>query len=255
MGGTAGSSAGGSGGGAGTTGTGGTGGTTGTGGAAGATGGRGGSAGGAGGSGGSAGAAGGTGGSGGSAGGGGSAGASGGKGGAAAGAGGTAGSGGTGGAGGGAGSNAPNLRFEYMNSSATATTFSLRVTNLGPSMPLISSLRARYYFSDDADRNATPMVTSAIWQIASPSTMINLRSTGGCGATAAFTTPPHIDFGCYLGSPMNAQDTITISISVDPATQLAANDYSYADTAGAFAANDHLALFLNNVLQSGTPPP
>ena len=29
---------------------------------------------------------------------------------------------------------------------------------------------------------------------------------------------------------MNVQDTITFSITIDPATQLAANDYSYADT-------------------------
>jgi hypothetical protein len=171
---------------------------------------------------------------------------------------GSAGTGGTGGAGGTGGTNAPNLRFEYMNSSSTATMFSLRVTNLGPSMPLISSLRARYYFSDDADRNATPMVTSAIWQIASPSTMINLRSNG-CSADATFImTPPknsYIDIGCFLASPMNAQDTVTISVSVDPTTQLAGNDYSYADTAGAFAANDHVMLFVNGVATSGTPAP
>ena len=148
-----------------------------------------------------------------------------------------------------------------MTSSATATVFSVRVTNLGPSMPLVSGLRIRYYFKDDtingdaAGMDATPTVTAATWQIASPSTTINLRSTGGCSATAAFTTPPHLDFGCFLGSPMNVQDTITISISVDPTTQLAADDYSYADTAGAFAVNDHLTLFLNGVLQSGTPPP
>jgi hypothetical protein len=147
-----------------------------------------------------------------------------------------------------------------MNSSSTATAFSVRVTNLGsPTPPLISSLRVRYYFSDDANRDATPTVTSAIWQIASPSTQINLRGTGGCSANATFVMTgnkiSYIDFGCSLASPMNTQDTVTISIAVDPATQLAGNDYSYADTGTAFAANDHVMLFLNGVAVSGTPPP
>jgi hypothetical protein len=177
-----------------------------------------------------------------------------------AGTGGAGGSGGATGLGGAAGTNAPNLRFEYMNSSSTATVFAVRVTNLGPSMPLISSLRARYYFSDDTtNRNGTPTVTAAQWQIASPSSMINLRSTGGCSASATFVMTgnkaSYLDFGCFQGSPMNAQDTVTISIAVDPTTQLAGNDYSYADTGGAFAANDHVMLFVNGVATSGTPPP
>ena len=68
-----------------------------------------------------------------------------------------------------------------MNSSATATAFSVRVTNMGPAMPVISAIYVRYYFRNDSTTmDATPTVTAATWQIASPSTMINLRSTGGC---------------------------------------------------------------------------
>ena len=125
-------------------------------------------------------------------------------------------------------------------------------------MPLISAIKVRYYWRDDTMKmDATPMVTAATWQIANPSTSINLRSNGGCSSVAFFTAslPSYIDFGCNLGSPMNAQDTITISITVDPATQFPANDYSYADTAGAFVANDHLLLLLNGVVVAGTPPP
>jgi hypothetical protein len=245
------------------------GGTAGSGGAAGAGGAAG--SGGAGGSGGAAGSAGaaGTAGSAGAAGAGSSAG-TGGSAGASAGSGGRGGAGGSAGAGasagavgsGGVGGATTNLRVEYMSSSTTATAFTVRITNLGPSMPLISGLRIRYYFHDNTTNgdggpgmDATPTVTAATWQIASPSTSINLRSTGGCSASAAFTTPATIDLGCYLASPMNAQDTITISISVDPTTQLAVDDYSYVDTGGAFVANDHITLFWNGVLQSGTPPP
>lgn len=235
--------------------TGGSGGTGGAAGAAGSAGSRGG--GGGGGNSGSAGAAGATGGAGGTAGagGGGSGGASGagGAAGARGGSGGTAGTG-TGGTAGGGGTASSNLLLEYQNSSATATTFSVRVTNPGPMMPNISLIKVRYYFHDDASMTASPAVTMAKWQIANPATSINLLG-GGCGAVATFGAQPHIDFGCNMASPMNANDTVTITVSVDPTTQLAANDYSYADTAGAFAPNDHLLLLLNGLVVAGTPPP
>jgi hypothetical protein len=125
-------------------------------------------------------------------------------------------------------------------------------------MPLISAIKVRYYFLDDTtNRNATPMVTAATWQIANPATMINLRQGTGCSIAATFVNPPqssYVDFGCTLGSPMNAQDTVTFAISIDPATQVASNDYSYADTAGAFVANDRLLILLNGVVVAGTPP-
>ena len=54
---------------------------------------------------------------------------------------------------------------------------------------------------------------------------------------------------------MNVQDTITFAAHARPATQLAANDYSYADTAGAFAPNDHLLLLLNGLIVAGIAPP
>ena len=101
------------------------------------------------------------------------------------------------------------------------------------------------------------MVTAAQWQIASTSSMINLRSTGGCSVVAGFVDRPqfsYVDFGCSLGSPMNVQDTITFSITIDPATQLAANDYSYANTGTAFMPNDHMLQILNGVVVAGTPP-
>jgi len=149
------------------------------------------------------------------------------------------------------------LKLEYQNSSATATTFAVRLTNNGPATPLISAIKIRYYFRDDATRDATPMVTAATWKLGGTTTMIDLRMAPGCSTAATFATPPqssYLDFGCGLTSPMNAQDTITFSVAVNPATQLAANDYSYADTAGAFVANDRLLVLLNGVVQSGTPP-
>jgi len=125
-------------------------------------------------------------------------------------------------------------------------------------MPVIATIKVRYYFLDDtANRDATPMVAAAQWQIASPSSTINLRNTGGCSIVAGFVNRPqfsYVDFGCNLGSPTNVQDTITISITIDPATQLAANDYSYADTGGAFMPNDRLLQILNGVVVAGTPP-
>ena len=151
------------------------------------------------------------------------------------------------------------LRLEYMNSSSTATTFSVRLTNAGPATPLISAIKVRYYFRDDStnrgrDADGRPPAT---WKIASPSATFNLRTGTGCSIVATFAPAPqnaYVDFGCSLPSPMIAQDTITMSITIDPATQLAANDYSYADTAGAFAPNDHILLLLNGVVVAGTAP-
>jgi hypothetical protein len=145
-----------------------------------------------------------------------------------------------------------------MNSSATATTFSVRLTNAGPATPLISAIKIRYYFRDDStNRDATPSVTAATWKLAGTSSMIDLRMAPGCSTVAGFATPPqssYVDFGCSLTSPMNAQDTITFAVAVNPTTQLASNDYSYADTSGAFAPNDHLLILLNGVTVAGTAP-
>ena len=248
-GGSAGTSAGGAGGASGTTGSGGASGASGTDGATAGTNGSTSAAG-------ARGGAGGGGGTGGSSGAGGSSG-SGGTG--VAGSGGAAGRGGTTGAAGTGGTTSSSLKLEYQNSSATATQFAVRLTNNGPSTPLISAIKVRYYFRDDTSptRDATPAVSAATWKLGGTTTMIDLRMAPGCSTTATFATPPqssYVDFGCGLTSPMNAQDTITFSIVVNPTTQVASNDYSYADTAGAFAANDRLLVLVNGVVQSGTPP-
>jgi len=236
--------------------------TAGTGGAAGAVGGTGGGNAGTGGStggtGGSAGAAGGNAGGAGAGGRGGAAGGTGGSTGGAAGSAGAGGRGGTGGAAGGTGGSSSTLKLEYQNDSSTATAFSIRLTNLGPTMPNISALKFRYYFSDDSTNgNATAMVTAAHWEIASPATSINLRTGTGCSITATFpaTKSAYVDFGCSLPSPMNAQDAITMSITIDPSLQLPTNDYSFMNTNGALAPNDHILVLLNSVVVAGTPPP
>ena len=236
--------------------------TAGTGGAAGAVGGTGGGNAGTGGStggtGGSAGAAGGNAGGAGAGGRGGAAGGTGGSTGGAAGSAGAGGRGGTGGAAGGTGGSSSTLKLEYQNDSSTATAFSIRLTNLGPTMPNISALKFRYYFSDDSTNgNATAMVTAAHWEIASPATSINLRTGTGCSITATFpaTKSAYVDFGCSLPSPMNAQDAITVSITIDPSLQLPTNDYSFMNTNGALAPNDHILVLLNSVVVAGTPPP
>jgi hypothetical protein len=214
----------------------GSGGASGGGGAAGAT--AGGGAGGTTGAGGAAGSAGGRGGSGGAG-------------------GGSAGRGG-GGPGGTGGMTGSDLRLEYMNSSSTATSFSVRITNAGPSTPLISAIKIRYYFRDDTtNRQATPMVLDATWRIASTSGTIDLRMTPGCAIVATFATAPqssYVDADCPMPSPLNAQDTITMTIAIDPPAQIASNDYSYANTAGAFVPNDRMLVLLNGVVVAGTPP-
>ena len=167
-------------------------------------------------------------------------------------------SGGTGGGGTG-GTNSSSLRLEYQNSSSTTTTFSVRLTNVGPATPLISTIKVRYYFRDDTtNHDATPLVTVATWKLAAATTMIDLRQSPGCATSTSFATPPqssYVDFGCAWPSPMNAQDVITFTLALNPSTQLAANDYSYADTAGAFAPNDHLLLLLNGLTVAGIAPP
>jgi hypothetical protein len=172
------------------------------------------------------------------------------------------GSGGTGGvagsSGGGGGTNSSSLRLEYQNSSSTMTAFSVRLTNAGPATPLISVIKVRYYFRDDTtNRDATPLMTAATWKLASATTMIDLRQSPGCSMSTSFATPPqssYVDFGCAWTSPMNAQDVITFTLTLNPSTQLASNDYSYADTAGAFTPNDHLLLLLNGLTVAGTAP-
>ena len=136
--------------------------------------------------------------------------------------------------------------------------FSVRLTNDGPATPLISTIKVRYYFRDDStNRDATPMVLDAKWKIASPSTTIDLRTGNGCAVVTTFATAPQnsfFDVNCQMPSPLLVQDTITMSLANGPATQVASNDYSYADTAGAFAPNDHILLLLNGVVVAGTAP-
>ena len=102
------------------------------------------------------------------------------------------------------------------------------------------------------------MVTAATWHIASTSgTTIDLRMSPGCGIAASFATPPassYVDFDCAMPSPLLVQDTITMSIAVDPPAQLASNDYSYADTGGAFVPNNRMLVIVNGAVVSGTPP-
>jgi hypothetical protein len=176
-----------------------------------------------------------------------------------AGAGGTTGGGGASGGGGDGGTNSSSLRLEYQNSTSTATAFSVRLTNVGPTTPLITAIKVRYYFRDDTtSRDATPLVTAATWKLAAATTMIDLRQSPGCSTATTFATPPqssYVDFGCAWTSPMSAQDVITFTLALNPSSQLAANDYSYADTAGAFTPNDHLLLLLNGLTVAGIAPP
>lgn len=148
-----------------------------------------------------------------------------------------------------------------MTTSTTATSFSARLTNTGPTTPLISAIKIRYYFLDDStNQSATPLITSASWRIASPPTTINLASTGGCTALTTYATAPrnsYVDFGCALTSPMAAGDTITIAMTIDPAAQIPTNDYSYLPpvSVSQFVANDHMLAMVNGVVVAGTPPP
>jgi hypothetical protein len=179
--------------------------------------------------------------------------------------GGTAGSGGGGGvagsagAGGGAGTRPPAIvvSLEYENSSSSDTAFKVRLTNAGPTTPDINSVHIRYYFLDDANHVATPTVVEAIWSVANSSKSIDLLPAG-CPAIPNFALPPqssYIDFFCYGRFTFNIGDIVTMSIAIAPAAQIASNDYSYADTGGAFMANDRLLLTVNGLVQSGTPPP
>jgi hypothetical protein len=80
----------------------------------------------------------------------------------------------------------------------------------------------------------------------------------GCGALANFVPPPqnsYLTIQCLARFSMDVGDTITMSIAIAPATEMASNDYSYADTGGAFVTNDHLLLLVQGLAYSGTPPP
>jgi len=149
-----------------------------------------------------------------------------------------------------------------MTSSTTATSFSARLTNSGPTTPLIAAIKIRYYFLDDSgDHTAIPTITSARWQIQGQPTTINLASTGGCTAVTSFASAPtrnsFVDFGCALTSPLGVADTITIAMTIDPPAQIPTNDYSYLPpgSAGQFVANDHMLAMVSGVVVFGTPPP
>ena len=156
-----------------------------------------------------------------------------------------------------------NVILESMTTSTTATSFSARLTNTGPTTPLISAIKIRYYFIDDSgDHTAIPTITSASWKITSPPTTINLASTGGgCSTLTTFTSTPtrnsYVDFGCALTSPLGVGDTITIAMTIDPAAQIPTNDYSYLPpvSVSQFVANDHMLAMVNGVVVAGTPPP
>ena len=149
-----------------------------------------------------------------------------------------------------------------MTTATTATSFSARLTNVGPTTPLISAIKIRYYFLDDSgDHTATPAIMSASWKIASPATTINLASSGGCMTLTTFASAPtgnsYVDFGCALTSPMAAGDTITIALTIGPSAQIPTNDYSYLPpvSVSQFVANDHMLATVNGVVVAGTPPP
>ena len=169
-----------------------------------------------------------------------------------------------GGAAGAGGATLPaNVILESMTSSTTATSFSARLTNTGPTTPLISAIKIRYYFVDDSgDHTATPAITSASWKIASPPTTINLASTGGgCATLTTFASAPtrnsYVDFGCALDVAAGVGDTITIAMTIDPAAQVPTNDYSYLPpvSVSQFVANDHMLAMVSGVVVAGTPPP
>jgi hypothetical protein len=149
------------------------------------------------------------------------------------------------------------MRVEYENTSSTETAFKVRLTNLGPATPGINQIQIRYFFRDDADRTATPTVVDAIWNLASSSMSRDLLPAG-CWALAGFVQPPqssYLDIACTARFTMEIGDTITMSVAIGPATQIPSNDYSYADTGGAFVANDRILLSAQGLVLSGTPPP
>ncbi len=181
---------------------------------------------------------------------------SGGRGGAAAGTGGSA-AGGAGGKAGAGGAASTSLKLEYATSSPTATIFGVRITNVGPATPLISVIRARYYFSDDSTNKMNgATLDSATWHLAGGGD-VDVRSAGGCAVLSTFpatATFSYADIGCSLTSPLNANDMLTFTLHFDPTTQAAANDYSYLATAGTFQTNGRMLLLQNGLIVSGTPP-
>jgi hypothetical protein len=187
-----------------------------------------------------------------------------GKGGSTAGAGGAAGKGGgTAGAGGGtaaggAGGSSTTLALTYATSSAAATVYAVRITNAGPATPLISTIKARYYFSDDStNRMNAAILDSATWHLAAGGNDVDLRGSGGCAVLSTFPAAPasaYADVGCSLTAPLNAGDTLTFTIHFDVSSQAAANDYSYLATGGAFQPNPHMLLLQNGLVVSGSAP-
>jgi hypothetical protein len=173
------------------------------------------------------------------------------------GAGGAAGSAGASGAGGAAATSG--LTLEYATASATMTAFDLRLTNAGPSTPLVSVIKLRYYFTDDSAQGVMNVVFDlARWTIASSSTPINLLTSGGCNATGNIRPAPttsYTDFNCDLPSPLGVGDVLNFTIRFNTSAQNPANDYSYLDTGGALMPNPHMLVLVNSVVVAGTPPP
>jgi hypothetical protein len=175
------------------------------------------------------------------------------------GAGGVPAAGGSGGApaAGGAGGAATTLALTYATSSATATVFAIRIANAGPATPLISTIRARYFFSDDStNKMNAATLDSATWHL-STGNDVDLRASGGCAVISTYPAAPasaYADVGCALTAPLNASDSLTFSIHFDPNSQAAANDYSYLPTGGAFQPNPHMLLLQNGLIVSGTAP-
>jgi hypothetical protein len=129
---------------------------------------------------------------------------------------------------------------------------------LGPTTPNVGTIKFRYYFTDDSGNGTiNPNVDMAKWTIASTGTSIDVRVTGGCGISVTVRKSPatsYADIGCGPASPVAVGDVLTYSVHFDPA-QNPANDYSFIDTAGALAANDHMLLTINGLVVSGTPAP
>jgi hypothetical protein len=139
------------------------------------------------------------------------------------------------------------------------TTFDLRLTNSGPSTPLVSAIKLRYYFTDDSGNGTMNVVFDlARWTIASSPTPINLAMSPGCSATGNIRLVPttsYTDFNCGLSSPLGVGDVIDFTIRFNTTLQTASNDYSYLDTGGVLMPNPHMLVLVNGVVVAGTPAP
>jgi Cellulose binding domain len=147
-------------------------------------------------------------------------------------------------------------KVEYKSLEGSHINFSVVVTNNAAAPTATSSLKIRYYFSDELSLTSASAAVfdTAGWNTGSNASPYYKDLTSSCTATlSADAGPKYFELSCNDALAVNPLDTVTIQFRLALEGENPVNDYSYA--AGAlYSVNQHIVLLQGATVVFGTPP-